>query len=524
MAENATRLSPRQKMINLMYIVLTAMLALNVSSDVLDAFTQVEEGINRSNKYIEQRNYAIFNALKDYADEEPEKGAEWYEKANKVRKASSELYLYIDSIKHLIVVQADGPDGDVTNIDARDDLEAAATVMLSPATKRGEELRKKVEKYRKFITDVIGDSIKDQNILQVLSTDPVMRNGEKQPWEVSKFDNQPVVASITMLAKLQNDIKYAEGEALAYLLSRTNNQVEINEMISNITSTFNINEVSAFVVPESRIVMKGGKYSAKIVAATIDPTLNPIVYVGGRQLKDGLYEFACNSTGVFDYSGYINVPRTDGGVQRLEFKSSYTVIEPAATVSATMMNVLYAGIDNPISISVPGMPMSQINASMTNGSLTRNGDTWVARPTTVGSEAVITVTATVDGNSQTVNTTSFRVRKLPDPTPYIAFGHDKYLGGKPLSKGSLLQAPGIGAAIDDGLLDIEFSVLSFETVFFDQMGNAMPEISNGSKFSERQKAQMKSLSRGKRFYISRIKAKGPDGITRDLSPIEVIVN
>ena len=522
MAENATRLSPRQKMINLMYIVLTAMLALNVSSDVLDAFTQVEEGINRSNKYIEQRNYAIFNALKDYAAEEPEKGTEWYEKADEVRKASSELYLYIDSIKHLIVVQADGPEGDVTNIEARDDLEAAATVMLSPATKRGEELRKRVEKYRKFITDVITDSIKDQNILQVLSTDPVMRNGEKQPWEVSKFDNQPVVASITMLAKLQNDIKYAEGEALAFLLSRTNNQVEINEMIAN--STFDINEVSAFVVPESRIVMKGGKYSAKIVAATIDPTLNPTVYVGGRQLKDGLYEFACNSTGVFDYSGYINVPRTDGGVQRLEFKSSYTVIEPAATVSATMMNVLYAGIDNPISISVPGMPMSQINATMTNGSLTRNGDTWVARPTTVGSEAVITVTATVDGNSQTVNTTSFRVRKLPDPTPYIAFGHDKYLGGKPLSKGSLLQAPGIGAAIDDGLLDIEFSVLSFETVFFDQMGNAMPEISNGSRFSERQKAQMKSLSRGKRFYISRIKAKGPDGITRDLSPIEVIVN
>ena len=110
----------------------------------------------------------------------------------------------------------------------------------------------------------------------------------------------------------QNDIKYAEGEALAFLLSRTNNQVEINEMIAN--STFDINEVSAFVVPESRIVMKGGKYSAKIVAATIDPTLNPTVYVGGRQLKDGLYEFACNSTGVFDYSGYINVPRTDGGV------------------------------------------------------------------------------------------------------------------------------------------------------------------------------------------------------------------
>ena len=98
------------------------------------------------------------------------------------------------------------------------------------------------------------------------------------------------------------------------------------------------------------------------------------------------------------------------------------------------------------------------------------------------------------------------------------------LGGKPFSKALLLQAPGIGAAIDDGLLNIGFTVLSFETVFFDSMGNAMPEVSNGASFSQRQKDQFKRLSRGKRFYISRIKAKGPAGITRDLSPLEVIVN
>mgnify|MGYP003303596486 FL=1 len=223
------------------------------------------------------------------------------------------------------------------------------------------------------------------------------------------------------------------------------------------------------------------------------------------------------------------MPRGDGSIARHDFKSSYTVIEPAATVSATMMNVLYAGIENPISISVPGIPTQQVSASMTNGSLTRKGDTWIARPTNVGSDAVITVTATIDGRSQTVNTTTFRVRKLPNPTPFIAFNDangnpDKYLGGKPFAKVRLLQAPGLGAAIDDGLLNISFTVLSFETVFFDSMGNAMPEVSDGTNFSSRQKEQIKRLSRGKRFYISRIKAKGPDGITRDLSPLEVIVN
>ena len=166
---------------------------------------------------------------------------------------------------------------------------------------------------------------------------------------------------------------------------------------------------------------------------------------------------------------------------------------------------------------------------MTNGTLSRTGDHWTARPAAVGKEAVVTVTANMDGRPVTVATTSFRVRKLPDPTPYIAFRDaqgniDSYKGGKGFAKTLLLQAPGLEAAIDDGLIDTKFRVLSFETVFFDSMGNAIPEVSDGASFSARQRQSFQRLQRGKRFYISRIKAVGPDGITRDLSPMEVIVN
>jgi gliding motility-associated protein GldM len=173
--------------------------------------------------------------------------------------------------------------------------------------------------------------------------------------------------------------------------------------------------------------------------------------------------------------------------------------------------------------------MSDISATMTNGTLTRSGDHWVARPSAVGKEAVVTVTANMDGHPSTVATTTFRVRKLPDPTPFIAYNDgkgntDHYRGGKPFSKSLLLAAGGLEAAIDDGLLDTRFKVLSFETVFFDSMGNAIPEVSDGANFSSRQKQSFQRLQRGKRFYISRIKAVGPDGITRDLSPMEVIVN
>ena len=139
------------------------------------------------------------------------------------------------------------------------------------------------------------------------------------------------------------------------------------------------------------------------------------------------------------------------------------------------------------------------------------------------------MTATLEGRSQTVSTSTFRVRKLPDPTAYIAYKDSKgnenhYKGSKPFAKSLLLAANGLDAAIDDDLLNVHYSVVDFETIVFDSMGNAMPEKSAGSRFSERQKTSFRRLSRGKRFYITRIRAKGPDGIVRDLSPMEVIVN
>lgn len=194
-----------------------------------------------------------------------------------------------------------------------------------------------------------------------------------------------------------------------------------------------------------------------------------------------------------------------------------------------MMNVLYAGINNPISIAVPGVPNTAISATMTNGSLTRSGDQWIARPSKVGAEAVVSVTATLDGRAQNVGSMTFRVRKLPDPMPYIAYtdakgNPERYKGGRPFAKTLLLQADGLSAAIDDDMLNVAYKVLSFETVFFDSMGNAIPEVSAGSKFSERQRSSFRRLSRGKRFYISRVRAIGPDGIERTLAPMEVIVN
>lgn len=521
MGANNTKLTPRQKMINLMYIVLTAMLALNVSSDVLDGFTQVHDGLNRSNSNVDSRNAAIYGRLDALAEQNPEKVGLWLEKADDVRRRTAGMVAYVDSLKLAIVHKADGSDGDPDNILNRDDLEAAAVVMLAPGKNRGMELRRNVENYREYMAEMMDDSLKGANIREALNTDPIQRAGTLVPqqWEEAKFDQQPVVAAVTLLAKLQNDILYAEGEVLGQLL----NQVDAGDV--------RVNELNAYVMPQSRLVMRGGKYSANIVLAAVDTTQRPVVVIDGTKLSNehGLYEVNTGSTGKFSYSGYLEVPHGDGSTTRHPFSSDYTVIEPMATVSASMMNVLYAGIDNPVGISVPGVAMNDISATMTNGSLTRSGDHWIARPSAVGKEAVVTVTANMDGRPITVATTTFRVRKLPDPTPYIAFRDaqgniDAYKGGRGFAKTLLLQAPGLEAAIDDGLIDTKFRVLSFETVFFDSMGNAIPEVSDGASFSARQRQSFQRLQRGKRFYISRIKAVGPDGITRDLSPMEVIVN
>ena len=516
---NVARMSPRQKMINLMYIVLTAMLALNVSSDVLNGFTLVEDGLKRTNSNVSDRNAALYMQLEEFTRQNPQKGKPWLDKAADVRRQTLSLYKYIDSLKLAIVRDADGVDGKVDNILNQDNLEASSKVMVTYGN--GAKLERRLAAYRKYIAAYIADPKKQAAIQKALATEPVLQKGSmiKVPWVSGMFENMPVVASVTLLSKLQNDLLFAEGEALQTLVA----SVDAGDV--------RVNKLDAFVIPNSKLVMRGGKYSADIVLAAVDTTQRPAIFVNGRQLPANTrtYEFMAGQTGTFTYSGYLDVTRGDGTTSRYPFQSDYTVIEPTATVSATMMNVLYAGINNPIRISVPGVAQNAVSATMTNGSLTRSGDHWNAHPTRVGAECVITVTATLEGRSQTVSTSTFRVRKLPDPTAYIAYKDSKgnenhYKGSKPFAKSLLLAADGLDAAIDDDLLNVHYSVVDFETIVFDSMGNAMPEKSAGSRFSERQKTSFRRLSRGKRFYITRIRAKGPDGIVRDLSPMEVIVN
>ena len=199
-------------------------------------------------------------------------------------------------------------------------------------------------------------------------------------------------------------------------------------------------------------------------------------------------------------------------------------------VSADKMNVFYAGFDNDVSISVHGAAHPQLSATMTNGTLTKSGNGWLARPSgsAIGKECVITVSAQIGEETQTIGSKSFRVKMLSAPIALIAYTGEngvgmKYKGGTPLAKASLLTTTGLVAELEDSHIDVKYTVLGFDMNITDKNGTTV-ESSKGASFSSRQMDYIKQLASGKTFFLSRIRAKGPDGVERILPPIQVIVN
>lgn len=503
-----------------MYVVLMAMLALNVSTEVLNGFSIVEESLNRTTANSTKENQVIYNDFETQMKANPAKVKAWFDKAQEVKRISDSLYNFAAELKFAIIHEADGKNADVSNIKNKEDLEAANQVMLAPGRGRGEALFEAINSYRNRILTMVTDETRREIIRGNLSTD-IPKNAVTmgKNWQEYMFEDMPVAAAVTLLSKLQSDVRYAEGEVLHTLVAN----IDMKDI--------RVNALNAFVIPNSQTIVRGDKFSARIVMAAVDTTQTPEIYIGEKRmdLKDNIYEIVCGKTGDFTLSGHIETSNGSGEKIRRDFSQKYTVVDPSATVSADLMNMLYAGYNNPISVSVPGVPLNKVQATMTGGTLQPIGPgRYIARPSQVGKDVTITVSSTNTGRPQQMGQFTFRVRKLPDPTPYIALKDEqgnptRYTGGG-LSKANLMLANGIGAAIDDGILDIGFKVLEFETVFFDNMGNAVPMVSQGDNFSARQKETFRKLSRNKRFYISRITAVGPDGIQRKLtSSMEVIV-
>lgn len=516
--------TPRQKMIGMMYIVLTAMLALNVAADILNGFTMVETSLKENTKSNENRNLNLYAKFQDSYNQNPTKVKEWLDNANDVKRQSDELYQKLQDLKVLIVKTADGEDGDVDHISARDNLDASGRVGLDDGMGEGRKIKEAIDQYRQnMINYVKTDTSKVSLIEKTFYTGDVTgHDGSRSPWQVATFEMMPVAATITILTKIQADVRSIEGEVVSYL----KNMVDADD--------YRVNKIEAKVIPDSKYVMRGGRYHANIVLVASDSTQRPEVYIGGNPetgtggtlVQDGLYDVVASATGDRKYAGYIRLS-SPTGVKVYPFESDYNVGEPTAIISAEQMNVFYAGIDNPVNISVPGVPASNVMATMTGGTLRRDAKGWVVRPSKPGTPCVFSVSVKMDGKTQNMGQKSFRVKQLPPPVGFIPYVDEqgnpqKHKLGK-IKKNIMLGVTELRAELDDADIEAHYDVLSFEMNISGAMG-AIVETSPNKNFTPRQKDLIKGMARNSKFFLSNIKAKGPDGVTRTLPPMEVILN
>ena len=506
--------TPRQRMISLMYLVLTAMLALNVDKSVVDAFALVDKGFMKTIENFSNKNQSVYNKFSNAAQENPQKVGELNHKVLNIKEKTDTLYNLITHYKQMIVRKADGPAGRIDSIINKEDLNYAEEIMITK--KYGTQLRKAIEDYRSFLLSNIDASQTSliASIEKSLDTAaPPGVAGSTPSWESSKFAGYPLIAVITLMSKMQSDIRNSESDVINYYYSR------IDE------SSFKFNKLKAQVIPKSSYILQGDAYEAKVFISAIDTTVIPDIIVNGARLpimpgeNAGTYKVTTSKVETVTWRGFINFKSPSGNIVQYPFEQQYEVVKPSMTVSPTRMNILYAGLPNPVSVSVPGISSKDITVSMTNGRIERSADGFMAYPDKVGVFSVISVSATVDKLVKQIGTMQFRVKRVPNPLATVA-GKNEGL----ITKNELMAEQGVFAEIPDFDFDMKFQVLSFNISTSSSGGFVVDKSTQGARFSQEQRDLFKGLTKGNRLYIDNIVVKGEDGFTRTLSAISFKIN
>ena len=522
----------RQKMINMMYLVLLAMMAMNVAAEVLDAFRVVDSSLVQTYGTLEKKNDQQYAAFKQAYDLNQQKVEPWLKKATIVKSKVDSLQKLIFDLKEDMVLKGGGikisdiddfeynpgrsyisnDQGDSIQINKDDDLNVPSEVMIR--LKRGEELRNAIVSLKDELAGMVDeDAPIHETILQGLATPDPKRNlkggGEHQSWETQNFEHKPLIAVITLLSKLQIDIKNTEANLLSYLYSQID------------ASSFKFNKLSPVVIPSSSYVLEGDTYRAQVFLAAEDTTQQPEVIVGQKTLPleggKGIYEVPAIKAGTYTWTGVINFKNPDGGINKYEFEQEYQVGRPSVTISPTKMNVFYLNIPNPISVSVPGVASENLSVSITNGRVEKRADglyVFPAKEDINGKNTQVVVNANLDGKSRNMGAMTFRVKRVPDPVAQIAEKN-----GGVLRKEDLLAEQGIFAALVDFDFDLKFKVTQFDITVTGSGGFNNTWSSRSNMFSADQRKQFANLQTGSILYIDNIVAHGEDNTNRQLAPI-----
>lgn len=531
--------TPRQKMIGMMYLVLTAMLALNVSADLLNAFVLVDGGLSQTTRNYANKNATTFNKFEQAELLNPQKVGPWKAKAEEIHKQSQAIYKFVKELKYRVVETADGSDSpallengevDGGQVSLKTNTDVPAQVLILEGN--GAKLKEMLAKYRTTIQGMLNPD-KDKELYDAVSLmldtkdpDPGA-DGQVYTWESYRFEHIPLIATLPQLTKVQVDVLNAEADITGFLLGKID------------AGAFKFNKINAVVIPRSDFVMRGSEFTAEIFLAASDTTQKPVVYIGqydstlnertgewSYEMKGhydtvpvsesgrGMLRRVCGTNGSISWGGLIEIKGPEGGVIRKPFKHRYTVSEPSFAVSATKMNVLYLGVDNPIEVSVSGVSKDRIAVTMTGGTLRPSGQGYIAKPSgRPNSTCKISVAAKDGGATKSMGSKTFRIKAVPDPIPTI-FGVDPKATS--IRKGELSSAQGVVAQMpDDFDFDMKFQVLGFTVGT--TIGQYLTEQTSSSmKFTNEQKQLIKNLTIGSQMTITNIKVKGPDGVTRTL--------
>jgi gliding motility-associated protein GldM len=427
-------LSPRQKMIGMMYLVLTALLALNVSKDILDAFVLINTSLENTVVNYNKKNEILYSDFDKAKSFDPIKVTPFWEKAQLAKKYSLDLIEYIKELQIKLIQETEK----ITNTEAdtlqlkftksKDNYDIPTNIMIGQTEDGSKglarELKNKLDNYKRLMFGLFNEQ--ERKTLNVdLKTDEVKSGEGIETWEIGNFYNTPLAATITLLSKIQTDIKNAEYEV-------------INKLFQSVgKEDYNFDTVAAKIIPSSNYVLLGEKYNADVFVAAFSTTQNPEILIGEydtikNQLLNvvdtvpvtkglGNYSIKTTHEGIFNYEGVIKL-KTPGSetVKLYPFKSEYIVAKPSLVVSPDKMNVFYIGPDNPVSISVPGVASEKISATITGAgnriSKTSNGHYKVKLSTNSPRNIDVKVNATLtDGTQKSMGKMTFVVKRLPKP-------------------------------------------------------------------------------------------------------------
>jgi gliding motility-associated protein GldM len=526
--------TPRQRMISMMYLVLTAMLALNVSKDILQAFAVVNDSIVQTNAIFKDKGEFYYKNFEQALALTPGKVQENYDKAQIVKKSTVELLSFVENIKYEIIAKVEGltveevkqmeetalADGTsfLRSVRGTDNVSIPHRYLFGNSEDGSSncvvaDLKNKIMDYKKQMTDLVGEKYaKDLKLgLQVEKDYPNVEGDGTQNWQMTNFAHNVLAADVVLLNKIILEIRNAESEVVSTLFAAVD------------AEGFSFDKVEAKVIAKSNYVLTGSEYEAEIFVAAYDSKQQPKIILGSGvdsvslevsgdvqtiEGEDGVgyYKVGATSIGEQKFGGVIEVISRSGVVSKYPFNASYFVAQPSATVSADKMNVFYKGVDNPVTISVPGVPNEKVRASISNGSLSPTGGGHYIVRVTGGTEAVINVSAEMDGGSRPMGSTKFRVKSIPTPVPRVANKN----GGN-FSKAEIIASPYVTAALENFDFDLKFNVVSYTFTYKGGGGDLLDISGQGMMLNDQMKNLISKSKRGDRFYFDNIIAAGPTG-------------